>query len=403
MSLNDKFTPNPDDKLEDALALLAAGVPLAEVLAEAGDDAEWLRPLLEIATEVDELQATIPIPAPEPSLQRLLAYGKDLAAASPPVISGSSSWGLLLAQLFGGGLFPRLATGLVTALLVVALLGGAVTVLAQRSLPGQPLYSLKRAGEALRLALTQDPAEHDRLLENYNQRRQLEAHMLLEQGQMAELVFEGRIESLTSTSLTLDGLMVQLRPQTQVNGTLAIGARVQVEALTQPPDQLIALAVTMIEAAPPTPTPIPTSTSTPTPTPSPTATPGLSRATDTLRLPTVTPTHTPSPLPPSPTATPTVIVVEPPTAIPPTGDDNANINENTNDDQGGDDDNANGNEDADNTNDNGDSGGDDNSGSDSGGSSDNSGSGSHSSGSGGGDNSGSGSGGDDNSGSGGSD
>ncbi len=405
MRPNDQFIPNPDDKLEDALALLAVGMPLAEILVEAGDDAEWLRPLLEIVAEVGELRTTILVPLPEPSLHRLLAYGKELAAAAPPGTSGPLGWRLLLAQLFGSGLLPRLATGLVTALLVVALLGGAVTVLAQRSLPGQPLYSLKRAGEALRLALTQDPAEHDRLLENYNQRRQLEVHLLLEQGQIAEVVFEGRIEALTSTSLTLDGLMVQLKPQTEINGVLAAGARVQVEVLTQPPDQLIALAVTVIETALPIPTPTPTSTATPTPTPPPTATPGLSRATDTLRLPTATPTNTPSPLPPPPTATPTAIVVEPPMAIPPVGDDNGNTNDNTNDDQGNGDDNANGNEGEDhaNDNDNDDSGGDDNSGSGGGGGNSGSGGGGDdNSGSGGGGSSGSGSGGNNNSGSGGS-
>lgn len=351
MMMNDKFTRNVDDKLEDALTMLAAGVPVAEILADAGDDADWLRPLLEIATEVGELHTAISVPSPQASLQRMLVYSEELAATSPPIRSTSLGWSTVLASLFRGWL-PRLATGLVSALLMVVLLGGTLTVLAQRSLPGQPLYSFKRAGEMLQLGLTLDSAQRDQLLKNYNQRRQMEAKLLLEQNQVATVDFLGQVEMVTETSLTVDSLAIQLTPQTRVSGNLAVGAQVEVKVLTQPPDQLVALAVGVIEPAPPLPTPLPTPMPTLTPRPSPTATAthSLSSATDTLKLPTATPTdiptNTPTVPPPSPAATslPPTDTQPAATAIPPaSGNDNTNENgnedignnDNANDDSGG--------------------------------------------------------------------
>jgi uncharacterized membrane protein YgcG len=372
-----------EDRLEDALALLVAGVPLAEILAEAGDDAEWLHPFLEMAIKVGELQTAITLPAPGASLQRMLAYGQELAGSTPPAAPRRSNWVGVLASLLGSGWLPRLATGLISALLMVVLLGGTLSVLAQRSLPGQPLYSLKRAGETLRLSLSFDPVTRAQLIENYNQRRQVEAKLLLEQGQVAMLSFMGQVETLTNTSLTLDGQIIQITPQTKVTGNLAVGARVEAEVLTQPPDRLIARGITVIEPAPPIATPLPTPTATPSPTVTATATRSLSNDSDTLQLPTATPTVTPLPstatptvLPPSPTATPPASPLIPPSD----GIENDNTDENTNDNSGGTNQNDNSNDDSGGSNSG--SGGDEHSGS---------GSGSSGSGSGGGDNSGSGS------------
>jgi uncharacterized membrane protein YgcG len=414
--MQDQFTPSPEDQLEDALAMLAAGMPVADILADAGDDADWLRPLLEVAAEVKELRPAISVPSPEASLQRMLAYSQKLAADSPPA-PAQSNWSIFLGNLLSGGWLPRLAAGLVSALFIVVLLGSTLTVLAQRSLPGQPLYALKRAGETLRLSLTLDPAQRGQLLENFNQQRQTEAKLLLEQNQVAAVSFSGRVDSVTGSSLTVAGLVIQLTPQTKVSGILAAGARVDVEALTQPPDRLFALAVTVVEPAPPAPTPLPsptsTSTSTPsptvtaTPTPTATATRSLASDADTLQLPTFTPTATPTAaptatptLPPPPaTATPLPPTAPPPASplIPPTvGSDDDNTNENGNEGINNND-NVSGNDNADDHgNDNGsDNSGGENSGSDG---DDNSGSGS-SGDSDGGDRSGSSDSGDDNSGS----
>jgi len=52
--MNNEFFDNPDEKLEDALAMLAAGIAIEEILAEAGPDAEWLRPMLKLVADVSD-------------------------------------------------------------------------------------------------------------------------------------------------------------------------------------------------------------------------------------------------------------------------------------------------------------------------------------------------------------
>lgn len=374
MTMNDLLPPQPEDKLEEALALLAAGIPLADILAEAGDDADWLRPLLKVASEVGELRTAMPLPNPDASLQRMLNYSRSLTAAAPPPKREANGWLTALTQLLGGGWLPRLAAGAVTGLVVVFLLGGTLVVLAQRSLPGHPLYALKRMGETVQLAGTQDTNAREQLRKNFNQRRQEETQLLLQAGETQKVTFEGKIEALMDNYLTLDGLAVELTPQTEIKGDLAIGARAILEVMTQPPDTLMALTITIIESAPPTPTPLPTataiSTHTPSPTATATATPGQSQTSDTINLPTrtstpvppsPTATSSPTPLPPPPTAIPTEDVA-PPTSVPSVNENN-NTNDNINDDNSNSNENDSGHDGNDNSDD---KGGNDNSGSNSG-------------------------------------
>jgi hypothetical protein len=271
-----------EDKFEEALALLAAGIPLETILAEAGQDENWLRPLLEIAGEVGGLQQVVPIPPPNASLQKLLAHGRRSAAVASPPASRSP---FLLALVRGSF---RLAAGLATVLLVMVLLGGTLNLAAQRSLPGDTLYWLKQAGENLRLSLSQDPMRREELLEAFNRRRLSEIEALLEQAKEAEVTFEQTIESLTATAVKVDGVTVEITAETEIIGQLAVGARVQVEAVTRPPDRLVGLTVRVLE---PGPTTLPAVTPTPTwqPTPSPAATLSKSQATDSLPALTLTP------------------------------------------------------------------------------------------------------------------
>jgi hypothetical protein len=362
MATRDDLSNHRDEKLDEALAMLAAGIPLENVLVDAGDDAQWLHPLLKIAAEVGELRQTFPIPPPETSLQRLLTYGEEMAPASPPPASTRGSGWLITVLNFFFSNGTRLAISLVTALLIVILVGGTLNLASKNSLPGQPLYSVKRAGENLRLSLARDPEQRKQLNETFNLRRQRETQLLLEQGKQATVVFEGYVESLTTTAVTIDGLVAQLTPETEVTGELAAKARVRLEGVTQP-GGLVALVVTVIEPALPVATPTPTPTVTPSatatatlsPTATATATPAKSEASDTLNLPTPTATHSPTATPTStPTITPMPPLVEPtPTDIP-IDDSNDNMNDDTSADNDNSDDSNNqndGNNDNDNNND----------------------------------------------------
>jgi hypothetical protein len=374
MTSNHDLTFGPEDRLEDALMMLASGVPLDTILSEAGDEAEWLRPLLETTAEVGELKSAVPIPPPDASLQKLLTHSARLAADSPPQPATSPPSDRLTGwlNLFNGGF--RLATAAIAVLLVVILAGGALTVAAaQNSLPGESLYWLKQTGETVRLGLTGDPVQRRQLQEAFNQRRLEEARLLLNQDKEAEVAFDSHIQSLTTTGFELDGLKAQITPETEIKGQLGEGAKVHVEAITRPPDTLLALIVTVIEPAPapassPTPTFTPTEIVPPTAIPTdfpPTLQPTTPKAetTATPELESI-PAPTDEPLLPL-TPTATAPAFEPPPATPTAEIDNNDDfgdNQNNNGDVYTDDNfNDNGNESGGGTGDTGDGGGNQNS------------------------------------------
>jgi hypothetical protein len=437
MTMNDELSHIPADQLEDALAMLAAGISLKDVLAKQGRDAEWLRPMLELAVEVENLQADIPIPAPDTSLQRLLDYGQELTPTPSAVTPTEANLSITLARFFQSGWRFGLSRDLslnllVMALIVIFLTGGLLSsglvLAAEGSVPGQPLYRVKQMGEAVRLRLTQDSNQREQLLESFNKRRLQEIELLLGQGKTTEVAFISTIESSTAKELIAANLDVQITSETEINGQLAIGARVRVQGVTQPPDGLLAQVITVIEpppalpAPPATSTPSSTSTSTPTTTTSPirptaTNTPPGNSISDTIRstptpIPSATPTTqlidpTPTEVPtddgldsvdnlPSPTVT--VSVAEPTSTDIPSDNNNDNDRANTNDNtNANDNDNTNANDNSDSSNSNSgsddkseESGGDDSDSSDSNsGSDDDSESDSDNSGSGSDDNSGS--------------
>ena len=277
MTTSNEFKFGMDDKFEDALAMLAAGLPLDTILNEAGNDAEQLRPLLEMVGEVSRLKPTMPLPPPQASLQKMLAHGEKLAASSPPPVK-EPAWPIDFLSLFRGGF--RLAAGLTTALMLFVLVGGMLSLATQRSLPGDTLYGLKQARETLQLNLTSDPERREALNETFNERRQMEIESLLERAKEATVGFEENIQTITATTIEINGLTLEITPETEITGQLAVGARVRVEALTRPPT-LVALSITVLEpVSPPTPTITPTAT--PQPTSTPTSTLPKVQATDTL-------------------------------------------------------------------------------------------------------------------------
>jgi hypothetical protein len=315
-----------EEQLEDALAMLAAGIPPETIPQEAGVDSTWLRPLLETAGQVAQLQAAVPIPPPEASLQTMLAHGRKLAQPPRPKNSLLAGWRAIfspprLAGSFRGAL---VAVSLVTAFLAGTVLGGGLTLAAQDSLPGQRFYGLKRMSESIQLGFA---ANRDQLLQTYNRRRRFEAELLLLQGQRVMVAFEGKIEVVNDQAVTIHGLTVQLGPDTAIEGDLVPGALVHLEAITQPPEALLAIKISVIQPGPatPTPTPSPTATALPSPTVTATATPTPSTAqdADTLALPPPIPTDD---MPP-PLDEPPDIDADPSPAPSAPDDDNDNVSD----------------------------------------------------------------------------
>lgn len=340
--MSDKRLTNPEERTEDILAMIAAGLSVEEAMEIAGDDASQLQPLVELASEVRELRQEVPLPPPDASLQRMLRHAETMAAAGELAGTAVPWWQRFLPGFSGLGWRAGYSRGLstmavVTVLVVIflggSLLGSGLVLAAEGSLPGQPLYGLKRFGETIRLSLAGE-ATKQLLLEDFGVRRRQEVQHLLKRGDQELVAITGRVEAVAGPEIVFDGLTVRITPETEVDGRLEVGALVRVTGITQPPDRLVAATVMVLEMPTKSQTPIPTPLSSPTTPPetaTPTKSPAFDSTSDTIKLipsPTPSPTATASPMP---TDTPTVLLVEPIPTTAPQINDNDEANENNQD------------------------------------------------------------------------
>lgn len=224
--------------LEEALRLLASGVSREECLRRFPQYAADFEPLLAAAEAARTgLLASQLVPTPN------LARGKRrfLQAARAPI--GPRKW---LANV-------RWVSAALALLVVIGLGAGLASA---QALPGDVLYPVKRGLESVQLALTFDSDAYVRLRDEQATRRRAEAQAILNLQREVQLEFEGVVESIQTTTLTVSGLPVL----TDLAQDFQFGDRVRVSAYA---DQgaLIAEAITLL--ARPTPWPAPTPPSTP--------------------------------------------------------------------------------------------------------------------------------------------
>lgn len=210
----------PDETLvlDEALRKLRAGVPLDQVLAECGEFATELAPLLEAAQWMQSSAApAAPRGAMARSRARFLQAAEARSAKALPFFA-RFRWAVNLAVILvvlAGALF---FTGL-----------GSVS-----ALPGQALYPVKRAVEQARLALaSSDPAGKLLLEENFDRRRVAEALRLAELGRGQRVSFAGFLSGGNGQPWMVEGLTLQLDDALQAAAQSLPGAYVEVQGQVQ--------------------------------------------------------------------------------------------------------------------------------------------------------------------------
>ena len=303
--------------LDDCLSHLREGAGIEACLARYPEYAVKLEPLLRIALRAQELR-----PVEPPSMAALAAgrrrFLQEAARLRQREALPRAGWLFTLLRPMPRGVWARrgLATTALTVLLLLALLGGGVMVASANSLPGDPLYPIKRATEQVQLSFTFDPAAKARLQNEFEERRREEARATIKAGRKTEVEFKGTIQSFDETSWIVGGITVSLDANTIIEGVPQTRLTAVVKALSQADGRLIARRIEVIGGKPketprPTATPLPTATPVPTETPQPTATPQPPTATP------APPTPTPKPAKAKPTAMPTLPPTDTPT-LPPT-------------------------------------------------------------------------------------
>lgn len=261
--------------LDEALQLLASGVSREECLRRFPQYAADFEPLL-AAAESARAGLLADQPVPQPNLARGKRRVLEMARAPSKLGAVGFTW--------------RLAGALLVLALVVSVTGAA----SANALPGEALYPVKRTFEIVQLRLAFDPLTRTRLEAEQAARRRAEAQVVLNLQRETRLEFEGVVESVQSTALTVSGLSVL----TDLAQTFQPGDQVRVSAYTAR-GMLVAEAITLL--ARPTPLSRPTTPATSTPSQIPatstrptrdvTATPQATQ-TVTRHVPTQTPTAT---------------------------------------------------------------------------------------------------------------
>lgn len=346
-----------DERLESALIecldALEQAQPIDQILARYPELVSELRPMLETAVALPQINVQPSLAAHRRSRDAFLAQA---AAQKASKVVRPSPWLNLRRRLIP---FTALA-------LIVIIFAAGLSPLSAEALPGDVLYGSKILVENVRSALTTNSAADAALTEQFNQRRIQEINALLAQNRTADVAFTGEIEAVQPASWTISGLATEINHETQISsGVPQVGQMAMVNGRTQD-GHLVATTITLLPTDEPPPTATPTASPTPTrdevtkeptetATPSPTYTPTQTAT----AVPTATATITETPEPsPTFTALPTETLV-PPTATPEPddgGDDNddggSNNNSNDNDDDDDNDDDHHDDNGNDNSNDN---------------------------------------------------
>ncbi|HSJ59547.1 MAG TPA: hypothetical protein VLC95_20345 [Anaerolineae bacterium] len=296
-----------DATLDRCLADLAAGASLDTCLARHPDHAAELRPLLELA--VDLQYVTTPRAADgarAEGRQRVLAAAAARLEQRP---SFATWWRRAVLALRVPVWRPAAALALVLLVATAAFLLVAST----SSLPGDAFYPVKLARQAVQLAFTFDPLKERILADQFATERRYDVGAALSMGRTATVHFEGILESIDEDRWLVSGLPVVVSDATRIDGEPYRGAPVDVRGELSGAGNVRALSVFVDPDHAPWPEMTGTATSTPTPTASlpprtaaPTAT-ARPPATLTAPLPPSTPTGTATP-----TITPTPVRTDEP-------------------------------------------------------------------------------------------
>ncbi len=192
------------------------------------------------------------------------------------------------------------AAAALLVLIMSSFLGGA-TLAAESSLPGDPLYGLKRLTENVRVLADAQ------LAPQFGQRRLDEIRQLQALQRSESVDFIGQVTAIDGPNWQVAGLALSVPTGTPGAAPVTLNARVAVVAQTTASGELVAQRMTIIE---PGDLPLPSPTMVPTLAPSTTATPTNTPS------PTQTATITPPPLPtatvtPMPTVLPATSGCEP--------------------------------------------------------------------------------------------
>ena len=215
------------EALEDCLVSIERGADMDSCLSRYPDLAGELRPVLETALLASGLKNDhVPNAAMQRSRTRVLGEAAKLRSrprAKPSFLR-----------------FPRLALVVLAFVLIVFLSWRGLLVASAKSLPGDPLYHVKRAAENVSMRVVPNNEAKLNIQAEINERRVGEVITLLKLGRVEPVQFEGVVTEQSPDRWIVDGVPVHLNQSTAITGKIENGMVVEVVGQTQPEGWVIA-------------------------------------------------------------------------------------------------------------------------------------------------------------------
>ena len=238
-----------EEVLLACLDALEAGEDPELILGQHPEQAEAIRPILQLDRELAGMPLTPPAGAQARSETLFLAAAASMKAASTRPAGGFRWWRPLVAVL-----------GALAVFLVVGL--GSFWA-ADDALPGDTLYPVKRLNETAQLRLFSSPAEREQLAEVFELERIHEVKQLLALGRDEAVECQGKITALAFEYIEIYELKAEFDEKVVVNGKLELGAHAEVQGRTENGHYIAEVITIVDEHLPAGATPAPAATAEP--------------------------------------------------------------------------------------------------------------------------------------------
>lgn len=229
---------------DECLNALVEGDSLEDCLKRYPDLAEELAPRLQTALRMQTLTNSIkPLPGTQKASRAQFLMQTAMLASQKqshqiltnhnghrPGVTTPAKRKMSLKDTLSWLLHPQMSRAMAaTVILVVILLAGAgVWSVSAQSLPGTPLYGLKRAVENAQLALSPNAESRARLEEKFSDQHILEARQVTELGWSVPLEFGGILESIVGENWSVGGIALWVPSGVTIEGNPQVGLYVRV-------------------------------------------------------------------------------------------------------------------------------------------------------------------------------
>jgi hypothetical protein len=222
------------DAFNNCLDALDAGTSLQACLDKYPQWQDELEPMLRTVLEAKDLSApAIPREVLNRSRTRILGYAAQLRTVDRP----ARHWWRL----------PRMATAVFFSILVFLMSSGGLLAASAQSLPGDMLYPVKLAVENLQVQFVPGVKERQEIELNYTLRRVSEIEKLLAIGRVANVLFEGSVESITTSEWVVGGIQIEITGETMTTEGIRVGDIVEVGGVTQSGSYVVAQEIRLRE------------------------------------------------------------------------------------------------------------------------------------------------------------